>query len=230
MTYKILVIDDDANILELLRLYLSHEGYILSFASDGSKGLDAFRNFKPDLVILDIMLPIINGWEVCQMIRRISDVPILMLTSKDGLEDKLMGFDLGADDYVVKPFDPKEVIARSKALLKRISSETDNIKKNPLIELGDLRVNIDNYEVFFKDNKIDLKPREMQLLFFFLKNPNIVFTRDQLLEKVWGHEFYGETRTVDVHIKRLREKLGNNSLGFKLKTIWGIGYKLEVNY
>ncbi|OEF97486.1 response regulator transcription factor [Desulfuribacillus alkaliarsenatis] len=228
MDYKLLIVDDDLNIHEVLRLYLEREGYSLVFASDGSQGLDMFRKESPNLVILDIMLPIINGWEVCQLIRKDSEVPIVMLTSKDTTEDKLMGFDYGADDYVVKPFDPKEVVARVRALLKRSKVTNGNKMLDAnIIIAGDIKANLATYEVLVNDKPIELKPKEIQLLFFLLKNPKTVFSREQLLDKVWGHEFYGETRTVDVHVKRLREKIGDNN-GVNLKTIWGVGYKLEI--
>ncbi|OEH85517.1 DNA-binding response regulator [Desulfuribacillus stibiiarsenatis] len=235
MSNKILIIDDDLNIHEVLRLYFAREDYQLVFAENGSLGLDRFRQEKPDVVILDIMLPIINGWEVCQLIRKDSNVPILMLTSKDTSEDKLMGFDYGADDYVIKPFDPKEIVARVRALLKRVanfsesqSMDTYNQNYNPnVLKAGSITVNYETYEVLVNQKPVELTPKEIQLLFFLLKHPKIVFTRNQLLNKVWGDEYYGETRTVDVHVKRLREKLGDTN-GVQLKTVWGVGYKIEV--
>lgn len=230
MKYKLLIIDDDFNIHEVLRLYLEREGYELYFASDGTKGLDCFRAITSDLIILDIMLPIINGWEVCQLIRKVSNVPIIMLTSKDTTEDKLMGFDYGADDYVIKPFDPKEVVARVRALLKRSKQETEGkeeTRDTGVIKAGNIVANLNTYEVVVNKEQVELKPKEIQLLFFLLKSPKSVFTREQLLDKVWGHEFYGETRTVDVHIKRIREKIGDSN-GVSIKTIWGVGYKAEI--
>lgn len=224
---KILIVDDDHNIREVLRLYLAHEGYELCFAADGSSALDCFRDNKPDLVILDLMLPVISGWEVCKMIRLNSSVPIIMLTARDSTEDKITGLDTGADDYVVKPFNPNEVIARVRALLRR-SAQPQEPADNQVIRAGILEVNLATYSVRLKNEPVELKPKEIQLLFFLLQNPNIVFNRDQLLEKVWGYDYIGETRTVDVHIKRLREKLEHPEADWQIKTIWGIGYKLEV--
>lgn len=227
---KILIVDDDSNIREILRLYLSSDGFELIFASNGSEALDKFRNEEPELIILDIMLPLINGWEVCRMIRTYNKTPILMLTAKDSTEDKITGLEIGADDYVVKPFDPKEVVARVKALLRRSSgSERAEDMENEVIKIGDLAVNASQYTVYLKGNKVELKPKEIQLLSFLLKNRNIVFTREQLLEKVWGYDYMGETRTVDVHVKRLREKLESDALIWRITTIWGVGYKLEVD-
>lgn len=227
MSNKILVVDDDANIRELLRLYLQREGYSLFLAANGSEGLTVFREIKPDIVILDVMMPIINGLEVCNMIRQESDIPIIMLTARDATDDKLSGFEQGADDYVVKPFDAKEVVARVKAHLKRQTLNQDH-SQNPSYILGNMEVNINTYEAKVDGRGIKLKPKEMQLIIFLIKNKNIVFSRDQLLEKVWDYDYGGETRTVDVHIKRLREKLGDSGQGWELKTVWGIGYKLEV--
>ncbi len=227
---KILIIDDDPNICEILRLYLTHEGFDLNFAHNGSEALDQFRREIPDLVILDIMLPLINGWEVCRLIRTQSRVPILMITAKDTTDDKVAGLEIGADDYVIKPFDPKEVVARVKALLRRtVEQSSAGDLKPEIVRLGDLEVNLAQYTVLVKGEKVELKPKEIQLLFFLLKNPNLVFTRDQLLEKVWGYDYMGETRTVDVHIKRLREKLEAGCTGWKITTVWGVGYKLEVD-
>lgn len=230
MPPKVLIVDDDSNIREILRLYLAHEDLSLEFACDGSEALNKFRQASPDLVILDIMLPQINGWEVCKIIRNQMDTPILMITAKDTTDDKITGLEIGADDYMVKPFDPKEVVARVKALLRR-ASKPDGAggKKGDLIRLGDLEVDIDRYVVCFKNRKIDFKPKEIQLLYFLLKNPNRVFSRDQLLENVWGYDYIGETRTVDVHIKRLREKLDAGDQAWKISTVWGVGYKLEVD-
>jgi DNA-binding response OmpR family regulator len=226
---RILIVDDDSNICEILRLYLVHEGLELTFAHNGSEALDKFREKAPDLVILDLMLPVINGWEVCKMIRNQSHVPILMLTAKDTTEDKVSGLGMGADDYVVKPFDPQEVVARVKALLRR-SVETGPAggQKHETIGLGNLQIDLSQYIVSCNGEKIDLKPKEIQLLSFLLRNPNMVFTRDQLLEHVWGYDFMGETRTVDVHVKRLREKLEDKDSGCRITTVWGVGYKLET--
>ncbi len=226
MPAKVLVVDDDQNICELLRLYLEHEGYRLCFAGDGSRALDLFRSEKPDLVFLDIMLPLINGWEVCRLIRRESNVPIIMITARDGTEDKLSGFDLGADDYIVKPFDPKEAVARVKALLRRAGEGKE--KETQVLKAGGVEIDLSTYRVTAGGSPVELKGKEIQLLSFLLRNPDVVFTRDQLLEKVWGYDYHGGTRTVDVHIKRLRAKLAVPGSSLKIRTLWGIGYKLEV--
>jgi len=236
MPPKILIVDDDRNICELLRLYLSHEGYDLVFASNGSEAMDRFGEESPDLIILDIMLPLITGWEVCKMIRTRSNVPILMVTAKDTTDDKVGGLEMGADDYVVKPFDPKEVTARVKALLRRFAETTlaagqqeGGPDHQEIIRLGNLELNLTGYTVFCAGKKAELKPKEIQLLAFLMHNPNIVFTRDQLLERVWGYDYTGETRTVDAHIKRLRASLETDRSGWRIATVWGIGYKFEVD-
>ncbi|MGE5416020.1 MAG: response regulator transcription factor [Acidobacteriota bacterium] len=225
MSQTVLVIDDDQNICELIRLYLDGEGYQLHFAHDGSAGLDLVRRIEPDLVILDLMLPLINGYEVCRMIRKSNQVPILMLTAKDSTRDKIEGLDAGADDYLVKPFDPQELAARVRARLRRTSGQEASGATDKLV-IGDLCLDLGRYEVNMNGQLIDLKPREVALLHFLMINKNIVFSREQLLEKVWGYDYVGETRTVDVHIRRLREKLGDSER-WELKTIWGVGYKLE---
>lgn len=222
----ILVVDDDKNICELLNLYLSNAGFSLVFCHDGSSALSLLKEQTIDLILLDIMLPVINGWEVCKIIRRTSSVPIIMLTARDMLEDKIQGFDIGADDYIVKPFEPKEVIARIKARLKEDKSESKSA--NGTLRLGDVLVDLNKYEVWQGTRLIDLKPREVQLLYFLLNNKNIVFSRDQLLDKVWNYDIMVDTRTVDVHIKRLREKLGDQNPSWSIKTLRGVGYKLEV--
>lgn len=222
----ILVVDDDKNICELLDLYLSNAGFSPLFCHDGSTALNLLKEQKIDLILLDIMLPIINGWEVCKIVRRTSSIPIIMLTARDMLEDKIQGFDIGADDYIVKPFEPKEVIARIQARLKE--NQAKLIGEDGLLRAEDLIVDISKYEVWQGDNLIDLKPKEVQLLYFLLNNKNIVFSRDQLLDKVWNYDFMVDTRTVDVHIKRLREKLGDHSTSWSIKTLRGVGYKLEV--
>ncbi|TGE33125.1 response regulator transcription factor [Desulfosporosinus sp. Sb-LF] len=222
----ILVVDDDKNICELLDLYLSNAGFSRFFSHDGSTALNLLKEQKIDLILLDIMLPIINGWEVCKIVRSTSSIPIIMLTARDMLEDKIQGFDIGADDYIVKPFEPKEVIARIKARLKE--KQVKPIREDGLLKTEDLIVDISKYEVWQGDSLIDLKPREVQLLHFLLNNKNIVFSREQLLDKVWNYDFMVDTRTVDVHIKRLREKLGERSTSWSIKTLRGVGYKLEV--
>lgn len=224
----ILVVDDDKNICELLDLYLSNAGFTLLFSHDGSSALDFINTYKIDLVLLDVMLPMINGWEVCRMIRNKSSIPIIMLTARDMLEDKIQGFDSGADDYIVKPFQPKEVIARIKARLREISPTPFQEKQEGILTADGLAIDINKYEVYKRGKSIQLKPKEVQLLYFLLSNKNIVFSREQLLDKVWNYDFAGDTRTVDVHIKSLREKLDDTGASWSIKTIWGVGYKLEV--
>ena len=226
---SILVIDDDKNICELLNLYLSDAGYELFFCHDGSSALDALKDKKPDLVLLDVMLPVISGWEVLKMIKAKGSVPVIMLTAMDELEDKIQGFDAGADDYIVKPFHPKEVIARINARLRDKIPARGEAKEDGVLSVGSLTVDLNRYEVYNNGKRIELKPKEAQLLYFLLNNRNIVFSRDRLLEKVWNYEFGGDTRTVDMHIKSLREKLGETGNEWSIKTIWGVGYKLEVN-
>lgn len=226
---KILIVDDDRNICEVLRLYLGSEGYQLSFAADGSAALDQYRQVQPDLILLDLMLPVINGWEVCKLIRQESRVPIIMLTAKESIDDKISGLDLGADDYIVKPFDPKEVLARIRALFRRAGPGAIAEEQAGVFQVGDLWVHAANYEVKVHGQVIPLKTKEMQLLIFLMENLNMVFSREQLLEKVWGYDFQGETRTVDVHIQRLRDKLHDPEARWQIKTIWGVGYKFEVN-
>ena len=222
----ILVVDDDKNICELLSLYLTNAGFSLFFCHDGSSALSMLKEKKIDLILLDIMLPVINGWEVCRVIRHTSSIPIIMLTARDMLEDKIQGFDIGADDYIVKPFEPKEVIVRIKARLKEKNADPE--RADGILKTEDIVVDINKYEVWQGDKLVDLKPKEVQLLYFLLNNKNIVFSRDQLLDKVWNYEFMVDTRTVDVHIKRLREKLGDNNPSWSIKTLRGVGYKLEV--
>lgn len=223
---KILVVDDDHNICELIDLYLGSEGYKLVFAHDGSKALDLVKEFNPDLILLDVMLPVINGWEVCRMVRRQSGVPIIFLTARDMVEDKVQGFELGADDYLVKPFEPRELAARVKTRLKAVNP-TPADSSEQVVSLGNLTVDIRSYLVTVKGKTVDLKPKETQLLYFLLVNRNIVFSREKLLEKVWGYDYEGDTRTVDVHINRLREKVEADCDACRIKTIWGVGYKLE---
>lgn len=222
----ILVVDDDKNICELLDLYLSNAGFSLLFCHDGSSALNMLKGHAIDLVLLDIMLPIINGWEVCKIIRRTSSVPIILLTARDMLEDKIQGLDMGADDYVIKPFEPKEVIARINARLR--AKGTGPLQQEGLLQIGDIIVDINKYEVQQGGRLIELKPKEVQLLYFLLNNKNIVFSREQLLDKVWNYDVMVDTRTVDVHIQRLREKFGETATSWSIKTIWGVGYKLEV--
>lgn len=229
---KILVVDDDKNICELLKLYLVKEGYEVIFAYDGSEAVSVAKSEEPNIIILDVMMPIINGWEACKLIRQFSNVPIIMLTALDTTENKVQGLNIGADDYIVKPFEPVEVVARVNAHLRREESkETESEKEieNSEIVVDNISVNLEKYEVKL-DGKIisDLKPKEIQLLYFFLQNKNQVFSREQLLDKVWGYEYYGGTRTVDVHIKSVREKLSSPNNKWEIKTIWNVGYKFEI--
>lgn len=230
-TKKILVVDDDKNICELLNIYLKNEGYNVVFAYDGSEAVNKAKEEKPDLIILDVMMPIINGWEACKLIRQFTDVPIIMLTALDTLENKVQGLNIGADDYIVKPFEPVEVLARINAHLRREenkSQKEDNTSSSE-VEVDNLKVNMDTYEVKLNNELVkDLKPKEIQLLYFFMTNKNQVFTREQLLDKVWGYEYFGGTRTVDVHIKSVREKLSSDKNKWEIKTIWNVGYKFEI--
>jgi len=224
---KILVADDDKNICELLRLYLEKEGYEAIAANDGSEAVDKFNLESPDLVLLDIMMPKLDGWQVCREIRKKSDCPIIMITAKSETFDKVLGLELGADDYVVKPFDTKEIVARIKAVLRRTgknASESDSKE----VSYDKLVVNMTEYVLKVDGKSIDTPPKELELLYHLASNPNRVYTRDQLLDEVWGFEYYGDSRTVDVHIKRLREKLEGVSEKWALKTVWGVGYKFET--
>ena len=228
---KVLVVDDDKNICELLKLYLVKEGHQVVFAYDGSEAVTKAKEENPNIIILDVMMPIINGWEACKLIRQFSDVPIIMLTALDATENKVQGLNIGADDYIVKPFEPVEVVARINAHLRRENAKQDEVQENHENEIvvDNISVNMEKYEVKL-DNKIvsDLKPKEIQLLYFFLTNKNQVFSREQLLDKVWGYEYFGGTRTVDVHIKSIREKLSSKNNKWEIKTIWNVGYKFEV--
>lgn len=222
---KILVVDDDENIAELLRLYLVREGYTVQCVHDGRAALLAMDSFKPNLVLLDIMLPGMDGWQVCRELRKTSDVPVIMVTAKGESFDKVLGLELGADDYVTKPFDTKEVLARIKAILRRTHKQTDEKKE---VTLDCLTINLENYELRLRGKKIEMPPKELELLFYLACNPNRVLTRDQLLNAVWGFEYFGDSRTVDVHIKRIREKIEGCSEKWSLKTVWGVGYKIET--
>ncbi len=224
---KILVVDDDKNICELLRLYLEKEGYTVAISNEGEEALAKFNAINPDLILLDIMLPTLDGWQVCREIRKTSNVPIIMLTAKGETFDKVLGLELGADDYVVKPFDTKEVIARVKAVLRRIGN-TAPATEHKEVNYDKLSVNMTRYELKVDGKVIDTPPKELELLFHLASNPNRVYTRDQLLDEVWGFEYYGDSRTIDVHVKRLREKLEGVSDKWSLKTVWGVGYKFEV--
>lgn len=225
---KILVVDDDKNICELLRLYLEKEGYSVLISNDGEEAIVKFNALSPDMVLLDVMLPGLDGWQVCREIRKKSNAPIIMLTAKGETFDKVLGLELGADDYVVKPFDTKEVIARIKAVLRRMgqNTQTEEVKE---VVYDKLVVNMTRYELKVNGKVVDTPPKELELLFHLASNPNRVYTRDQLLDEVWGFEYYGDSRTIDVHVKRLREKLEGISDKWALKTVWGVGYKFEVN-
>ncbi len=226
MSNKILIADDDRSIVELIRLYLEKEGFICITAENGKIALDKFKSDSPSLVILDVMMPEMDGWQVCREIRKTSSTPIIMLTAKGETFDKVLGLELGADDYMVKPFETKELIARIKAVLRR--SETKNDSKVEEVSYPGLTVNLSNYELKINDKITEVPPKELELLYFLASNPNRVFTREQLLEEVWGFDYFGDSRTVDVHIKRLREKLENINENWQLKTVWGVGYKFEV--
>lgn len=229
MSSKILVVDDDLNICELLKLYLENEGYTAYVANDGKTAVDMFNDKLPDLVLLDIMLPKMDGWQVCREIRKTSSVPIIMLTAKGETFDKVLGLELGADDYVTKPFDSKEVMARIKAVLRRSKGEGDNAaNEKKVVKYDKLEINIENYELKVDGKVVDTPPKELELIYHFASNPNRVYTRDQLLDEVWGFDYYGDSRTVDVHVKRLREKLEGVSDKWSLKTVWGVGYKFET--
>ncbi len=225
-TQRIMVVDDDRNICELLRLYLEKEGFDAVIAEDGQKALAMFDATQPDLILLDVMMPQLDGGLVCREIRKKSTCPIIMLTAKSEVFDKVLGLDLGADDYVTKPFEAKEVIARVKAVLRRCGA--DAAEKARIVEFDGLYINMENYELKVRGRAVDTPPKEMELIFHLASNPNRVYTRDQLLDEVWGFEYYGDSRTVDVHVKRLREKLEGVSAQWTLKTVWGVGYKFEV--
>lgn len=224
---KILVVDDDVNICELLRLYIERDDYQVIIANDGEQAVELFNREQPDLVLLDIMLPKMDGWQVCKEIRKTSNRPIIMLTAKGELFDKILGLELGADDYIIKPFEAKEVIARIHAVLRRTSTNEEKEKVKE-INWDKLSINLTNYELRVDGKYIDTPPKEMELLYYLASNPNKVFTRDQLLDKVWGFDYYGDSRTVDVHIKRLREKINGVSNQWSLKTVWGVGYKFDA--
>lgn len=227
MMGKVLVADDDQNICELLRLYLEKEGYGVIIANNGEQAIQLYLSENPDIVLLDVMMPKLDGWQACREIRQKSNCPIIMITAKGETFDKVLGLELGADDYVVKPFDTKEIVARIKAVLRRVGKITyeQNTKE---VCYSKLTVNMLKYELKVNDKVVEAPPKELELLFHLASNPNKVFTRDQLLDEVWGFEYYGDSRTVDVHVKRLREKLEGVSTDWNLKTVWGVGYKFEV--
>lgn len=222
---RVMIVDDDEHIRELLRLYLEKEGYETSLAVDGNQALSTFQDKGADLIILDIMMSGLDGWEVCREIRKNSDVPIVMLTAKGESFDKLTGFELGADDYVVKPFEPKEIVARVKAVLRRAQPQAAPKRQ---IAISNLVIDMEEYVVKVGDETLELAPKEIELLYFLASNANQVFSREQLIEQVWGYDYLGDTRTIDVHVKRLRSKLRHAEQDWHIKTVWGVGYKFEV--
>lgn len=226
MMTKVLVIDDDVNICELLRMYLEKEGYEVRTASDGEEGVEDIRKHEPDIVLLDVMMPKKDGWQVCREIREHFTTPIIMITAKGDTIDKVLGLELGADDYIAKPLDMKEVFARIKAVLRRCKKHDPNDGER--IKFDNIEISLQKYELRIGGVPVDLPPKELELLYFLASNYNRVFTRDQLLDKVWSFDYLGDSRTVDVHIKRLREKLDGASKEWTLKTVWGVGYKFEV--
>lgn len=225
---KILIVDDDNNIAELIALYLTKECFETKIVNDGEEALKEFASFHPDLIILDLMLPGIDGYQVCREIRHTSDVPIIMLSAKGETFDKVLGLELGADDYMIKPFDSKELVARVRAVLRRFQVKQPAVPSNEkCVTYPDLVINLTNYAVTYMGHQVDMPPKELELLYFLASSPNQVFTREQLLDHIWGYEYIGDTRTVDVHIKRLREKIKDNP-HWAIATVWGIGYKFEV--
>ena len=226
MSQKVLVVEDDINIAELLRLYLEKDGFEVKIAHDGGEGLKLAESEQPDLVLLDIMLPVLDGWQVCRRLRKTTKTPIIMLIAKGETEDKVSGLEMGADDYIVKPFEVKELLARVHAVLRRTGEEAPAQGKK--LTFDKLVINLDSYELIVDGKKIDTPPKEMELLYHLAATPNRVYTRNQLLDEVWGFDYFGDSRTVDVHIKRLREKLEGVSDKWSLKTVWGVGYKFEA--
>lgn len=226
MSQKVLVVEDDINIAELLRLYLEKDGFEVKIAGDGGTGLKLAESEQPDLILLDIMLPVLDGWQVCRRLRKTTKTPIIMLTAKGETEDKVSGLEMGADDYIVKPFEVKELLARVHAVLRRTGEDAPAQGKK--LTFDKLVINLDSYELIVDGKKIDTPPKEMELLYHLAATPNRVYTRNQLLDEVWGFDYFGDSRTVDVHIKRLREKLEGVSDKWTLKTVWGVGYKFEA--
>lgn len=228
---KIMIVDDDPSIAELISLYLEKECYDTRIEGDGESALRTFSEYKPDMILLDLMLPGMDGYQVCRTIRNESDVPIMMLSAKGEVFDKVLGLELGADDYMIKPFDTKELVARVKAVLRRTANQHKQpekpAKQDNCVEYAGLQVNMSNYSVIYQDRTVDMPPKEIELLYFLASSPNQVFTREQLLDHIWGYEYIGDTRTVDVHIKRIREKLTENEY-WAISTVWGIGYKFEL--
>ena len=228
MATTVLIVEDDRNIAELLQMYLEKEGYAVTIANDGGQGLEKFRAIKPDLVLLDVMMPIMDGWAVCNAIRAEAQTPIIMLTAKSETSDKVQGLKAGADDYITKPFEMREVLARVEAVLRRTRG-TSSEKKERRLVFDKLTIDMDSFELIVDGKKVDTPPKEMELLYYLASSPNRVYTRNQLLDEVWGFDYFGDSRTVDVHVKRLREKLEGISEQWCLKTVWGVGYKFEAN-
>ena len=226
---KVLVIDDDLNITELISMVLKKEFFDVKIVTEGEKALEAFQSYQPDILILDLMLPGADGYQVCREIRHQSDVPIIMLSAKTDTFDRVLGLELGADDYIIKPFDAKELTARVKAVLRRFkgNGHLGNARKEKSVSYPDLTINLTNYSVMYMGNPLEMPPKELELLYFLASSPNQVFTREQLLDHIWGYEYMGDTRTVDVHIKRLREKIRDNE-AWSITTVWGVGYKFET--
>ena len=227
MAVSVLIVEDDRNIAELLQMYLEKEGYAVTVAHDGGQGLEKFRAIQPDLVLLDVMMPVMDGWAVCRAIRADAQTPIIMLTAKGETDDKVHGLRSGADDYITKPFEMKEVLARIEAVLRRTGAQTTDAKSRK-ISYDRLTIDMDAFELTVDGKKVDAPPKEMELLYYLAASPNRVYTRNQLLDEVWGFDYFGDSRTVDVHVKRLREKLEGVSEQWSLKTVWGVGYKFEV--
>ncbi|MBM7562403.1 response regulator transcription factor [Fusibacter tunisiensis] len=228
MNKRIFVIDDDENIRELISLYLEKEGYAVDQFESGEKGIEALKISAPDLVMLDIMMPGMDGYDTLKEIRKIGKTPVIMVTAKDETFDKVLGLELGADDYIVKPFEPKEMTARVKAVIRRFQS-SDTTSTDGIVSVPNLVINMSDYNVTYFGNVLELPPKEIELLNYLVSNPNRVFTREQLLDRIWGYDFFGETRTVDVHIKRLREKFDRDQNGWEIKTVWGVGYKFKLD-
>ena len=227
MAVSVLVVEDDKNIQELLQMYLEKEGYAVTTANDGGQGLTKFRAINPDLVLLDVMMPVMDGWAVCKAIRAESQTPVIMLTAKGETDDKVAGLKSGADDYITKPFEMREVLARIEAVLRRTGASGTEVTARRLV-FDKLVIDMDAFELTVDGKKVDTPPKEMELLFYLASSPNRVYTRNQLLDEVWGFDYFGDSRTVDVHVKRLREKLEGISESWTLKTVWGVGYKFEV--
>ena len=227
MAKSILIVEDDNNIADLLRLYLEKEGYQATIAADGTQGIDLYRKLRPDLVLLDVMMPGVDGWGVLRAIRQVSQTPVIMLTAKGETTDKVSGLKQGADDYITKPFEMKEVLARIEAVLRRAAGDGDKEKPRRLV-FDKLIIDLDSFELIVDGKRVETPPKEMELLYHLASTPNRVYTRNQLLDEVWGFDYFGDSRTVDVHVKRLREKLEGVSDQWSLKTVWGVGYKFEV--